>query len=82
MTTKRLVMVIAAVLVVLALLVGVSVGGIILFTFYSFGTSDAAVTAKEFLRNNEQLQRDIGEVREILALSLPAISALTMARRR
>jgi hypothetical protein len=64
MTRKRILLIIGAVVVALALLVGVFVGGIILFALYSFGTSDAAVTAKEFLRNNEQLRRDIGEVRD------------------
>lgn len=62
MTTKKIVLIIGAVVIALALLVGVFVGGIILFALYSFGTSDAAVTAKEFLRNNQQLKRDIGEV--------------------
>jgi Cytochrome oxidase complex assembly protein 1 len=64
MTTKKIVMIVAAVVIALALLVGVFVGGVIAFALYSFGTSDAAVTAKEFLRNNEQLKRDIGEVKD------------------
>jgi Cytochrome oxidase complex assembly protein 1 len=64
MTTKKIVMIAAAVVIVLALLVGVFVGGVVFFTLYSFGTSDAAATAKEFLRNNQQLKRDIGEVKD------------------
>jgi hypothetical protein len=64
MTTKKIVLIIGAVVIALALLVGVFVGGIILFALYSFGTSEAAVTAKEFLRNNEQLKQDIGEVKD------------------
>ncbi|HLE63774.1 MAG TPA: cytochrome c oxidase assembly factor Coa1 family protein [Pyrinomonadaceae bacterium] len=64
MTKKRILLIVGAVVVALALLVGVFVGGIILFTLYSFGTSDAAVTAKEFLRNNDQLTQDIGDVRD------------------
>jgi hypothetical protein len=64
MTTKKIVLIVAAVVIALALLVGVFVGGVVLFALYSFGTSDAAVTAKDFLRNNEQLKRDIGEVKD------------------
>src|SRR4030095_15620256 len=64
MTTKKIVVIAAAVVVVLALLVGVFVDGVVFFALYSFGTSDAAATAKEFLRNNEQLKRDIGEVND------------------
>jgi len=47
-----------------AVLVGVFVGGITLFSRYSLGTSDAAITAKDFLRKNEQLKQDIGEVKD------------------
>jgi hypothetical protein len=64
MTTKKIVLVIGAVVVALALLIGVFVGGIVLFVLYSVGTSDAAVAAKEFLKSNEQLKQDIGEVRD------------------
>ena len=64
MTKKRILLIVGAVVVALALLVGVFVGGIILFALYSFGTSDAAVIAKEFLRNNEQLKLDIGEIKD------------------
>jgi hypothetical protein len=64
MTTKKIVLVVGAAVLALGLLVGVFVGGLILFTLYSFGTSDAAVAAKKFLQNNEQLKREIGEVRD------------------
>jgi hypothetical protein len=64
MSTKRILLIIGGVVMALALLVGVFVGGIILFALYSFGASDAADTAKEFLRNNEQLRQHIGEVRD------------------
>jgi len=63
MTTKKLVLLIGGAMVALVVLVGVFVCGIILFALYSFGTSDAAVTAKDFLRSNQQLKQDIGEVR-------------------
>jgi hypothetical protein len=46
------------------ILAGVFVAIIVGFVFYSIGNSDAAATAKEFLRNNERLKQDIGTVRE------------------
>jgi len=64
MSTRRTVIIIGAVVLASAVLVGVFVGGITLFSRYSLGTSDAAITAKDFLRKNEQLKQDIGEVKD------------------
>ena len=64
MTTKKILIIAGAVVIAVALLVGIFVGGVFFFVLYSFGTSDAAVTAKNFLRNNEQLKRDIGDVKD------------------
>jgi Cytochrome oxidase complex assembly protein 1 len=64
MSTKKIVLIIGGVIIALAILVGVFVGGIVLFALYSFSTSDAAVTAKDFLRKNEQLKQEIGEVKD------------------
>lgn len=47
-----------------ALLVALFAGGIIGFTLYAIGRSEAAETAKDFLRNNQQLKQDIGEVKD------------------
>ena len=62
MITKKLVLLIGGAMVGLGVLVGIFVFAIILFALYSFGTSDAAVTAKDFLRSNQQLKQEIGEV--------------------
>jgi hypothetical protein len=62
MTTKRIVLIVAAVVVVLALLAGVVVGGIVGVALYSVGNSEAAARAKDFLRSNDKLTDDIGEV--------------------
>jgi hypothetical protein len=62
MTTKRIVLIVAAVVVVLALLAGVFVGGIVGVALYSVGNSEAAARAKDFLRSNDKLTDDIGEV--------------------
>jgi len=58
------VLIVAAVVVVLALLAAVFVGGIVGFTLYQVGNSEAAVKAKDFLRNSEKLKADIGEVKD------------------
>jgi Cytochrome oxidase complex assembly protein 1 len=64
MTTKKIVFVVAAVVVALALLVGVFVGGIVGLTLYQVGNSEAAAKAKDYLRTNDKLTDDIGEVKD------------------
>jgi Cytochrome oxidase complex assembly protein 1 len=64
MTTKKLVIIIVSIVVVLGLLVVGFVGATVGFIFYSIGNSDAAVAAKTFLKNNERLKQDIGEVKD------------------
>jgi hypothetical protein len=64
MTTKKLVTIIVLVLVVMGLLVAIFAGGIVAFALYSINKSDAATTAKTFLRGNEKLKQDIGEVKD------------------
>jgi hypothetical protein len=43
-------------------LAGVFVGGIVGVALYSVGNSEAAARAKDFLRSNDKLTDDIGEV--------------------
>jgi hypothetical protein len=64
MTTKRIVVIIASIVIVLGLIVVLFVGGIVGIVSYGIGNSDAANVAKEFLRNNERLKQDIGEVKD------------------
>jgi hypothetical protein len=64
MTTKKVVLIVAGVLAAFALVVALFVGGIVGVVFYSIGNSEAAETAKTFLRKNERLKADIGEVRD------------------
>ena len=68
MTTKRLLLIVGGVVIAVGLLIAIFVGGIVGFALYTVGNSDAAMTAKEFLRHNERLQDDIGEVRDFGAL--------------
>ena len=64
MSTKQIVLIVVGVLAVLALLVGLFVVGIGWFVFSTIGKSEAADTARTYLRTNEILKRDIGEVKD------------------
>lgn len=64
MTTKKIVIIVAAVALVIGLIVVVFLGGIIGVAFYSVGRSEAAETARYFLRTNERLKQDIGEIKD------------------
>lgn len=61
-------MIVLSLVMALGLLVLLFLGGITGFIFYSIGTSDAAETARTFLKNNERLKQDIGEVKEFGAI--------------
>ena len=64
MTTKKIVLIVGGVVVVLGFLVVCFVGVIVGVALYSVGNSEAAARSKDFLRNNEKLKTDIGEVRD------------------
>lgn len=64
MTTKKIVLIVAGVVVVLGFVVVVFVGGIVGLALYQVRNSEAAVKAKDFLRNNEKLKLEIGEVED------------------
>ena len=68
MTTKRVILIIGGVVGGLSLLVLIFVGVIFGVAWYSVGNSDAAARAKDFLKNNEKLKSDIGEVKGFGAL--------------
>ena len=64
MTTKKIVLIVGGVVVVLGFLVAVFVGGIVGLALYQVGNSDAAARAKDFLRTSEKLKMEIGEVKD------------------
>jgi hypothetical protein len=64
MTTKNIVLVVGGVVVVLGFLVVCFVGGIVGFALYELGNSQAAIKAKDFLRNSEKLQAETGPVKD------------------
>src|SRR5207302_5263767 len=61
---KKIVLIIVGIVSALALIVALFVGGIAWFAFHTIGNSEAAETARTFLRSNEVLKRDIGEVKD------------------
>jgi thioredoxin 1 len=64
MSTKKAVLVAIGILSAVALVVALFAGAIVGFVFYTIGNSGAAQTAQTFLRRNEKLRREIGEVRD------------------
>jgi len=64
MSTKKIVLIVVSVVIVLGLIVLVFVGGIVGFVFYKINNSDAAQVSKDFLKTNERLKQDVGEVKD------------------
>ena len=68
MSTKKIILIILGIFAVLCLIVALFVGGIAWFVFHTIGSSEAADTARTYLRNNEKLKQDIGEVKDFGSL--------------
>ena len=64
MTNKKIIIIIVSIVVGLGLLVLLFIGGVVGVALYSVSNSDAAITAKDFLRENERLKQDVGEVKD------------------
>ena len=64
MTTKKIVLIVLGIFAVLGLIVVLFAGGIVWFTFRTIGNSQAADKARQYLRTNEKLKQDIGEVKD------------------
>jgi hypothetical protein len=62
MTTKKIIIIVVTIVIVLGLLVVLAAGGIVGLAFYSIGNSDANKIAQEYLKSNERLKQDIGDV--------------------
>jgi hypothetical protein len=60
----QLFLIIVGIIAVLGLIVALFVGGIAWFAFHAIGTSEAADQARTYLRNNQVLKQDIGEVKD------------------
>jgi cbb3-type cytochrome oxidase subunit 3 len=64
MSTNKIFLIIGGVVAVLALIVALFVGAIVWFAFHTIGSSEAAETARTYLRQNDTLKNDIGEVKD------------------
>lgn len=62
MTTKKIIIGVVSIVLVLGAIVVIAVAGIVGSVFYGISNSEAASTSREFLRTSEQLKQDIGEV--------------------
>ncbi len=74
MTTKKIVLIVAGVVVVLGFLVVLFVGGIIGLALYQVGNSEAALKAKDFLRTSEKLKLETGEVKDFGSIVTGSVS--------
>jgi uncharacterized protein (UPF0333 family) len=74
MTTKKMVLIIVGVVGVLGLVVVLFVVGIVAFALYQVGNSEAARKSKDFIRTNEKLKQDIGEVKDFGSIVTGSIS--------
>jgi hypothetical protein len=64
MTTKKILLMVGGVVVVLGFLVVCFIGAIVGFALYSLNHSEAAARGRDFLRKNAKLQADIGPVKD------------------
>jgi cbb3-type cytochrome oxidase subunit 3 len=64
LSTKKIILIVLGVVAVLCLIVALFAGGIVWFVFRTISTSDAAEAARVYLKNNETLKQDIGEVKD------------------
>lgn len=64
MTKKKLAIVVGGALAGLLLLVALFVGAVAGVAFYGLANSDAATAAEAFLRDNQKLKNEIGEVKD------------------
>ena len=74
MTTKKIVLIIAGVVGVLGLVVVLFVVGIVGVALYQVGNSEAARKSRDFLRTNEKLKQDIGEVKDFGSIVTGSVS--------
>lgn len=64
MTTKKILLIVGGVVIVLGLVVALFVGAIVGFALYQVANSQATAKAKDFLRSSEKLKTDIGTVKD------------------
>jgi flagellar basal body-associated protein FliL len=63
-STKKILLIIGGIVIVLGLIVVLFAGGITFVVFRTISNSEAADAARAYLKNNEKLKQDIGEVKD------------------
>jgi len=74
MKVKKIVFVVGCVLMALAFLAAIFVVAIVYFGLYTVNNSEPAEKAKAYLRSNDKLKQDIGEVQNIGNVDTAAIN--------
>jgi len=74
MTAKKIVFGVGIVLTVLAVLAGIFLVVIVYFGLYTVNNSEPAEKAKAYLRSNDKLKQDIGDVQNIGNVDTAAIN--------
>ena len=64
MTNRKIFLIVGGILAAVILIVVIFAGAIVGVALYSIGNSQAAEITRNFLRNNEKLKSDIGEVKD------------------
>jgi hypothetical protein len=75
MTNRKIFLTVAGILAAITLLIVIFAGVIIGIAVYTIGNSQAAETARNFLRKNEKLKSDIGEVTDFGSIVTGTINA-------
>ena len=74
MTTKKILLMVGGVVMVLAFLVVCFAGAIAGIAVYQIGNSEAAAKAKDFLRKSEKLKTETGDVKDFGSIITGSVS--------
>lgn len=74
MSNRKIVLIIVGIVATLTLVMLIFVGGIVGLALYSVSNSEAADTARNFLKSNEKLRADVGEVKDFGSIVTGSVS--------
>src|SRR5882724_4579649 len=72
--SKKRIIIIGSLAIVFGVVITLSVALLVWLTLYSMGNSEAATTAQSFLRNNEKLKQEIGDVKDFGSMVTSSIN--------
>ena len=73
MTTKKIMVIVGSVVLGLTVLIAGFLVTIVGLGLYAVKNSESAEKAKDYLRNNEKLKQDIGEVKDFGSIVIPSV---------